>query len=140
MRRLWSGLHEAGAGLVGRADDRSTVARTLSSFVRQVSANTTIAMAAFLVLHRELNPGQIFAASIIVGLATAPLQRVISNWKSIGQAREARDRLQALFIAAATTGAKMKLPKPRGTLTLESVAVVPPGKGHRVDHSSQCQF
>ncbi len=129
MRRLWSGLHEAALGWSVVADDRSTVARTLSSFVRQVSGTSTIALAAFLVLHRELNPGQIFAASIIVGMATAPLQRVITQWKSIGQAREARDRLQALFIAAATTGPKMKLPKPRGEVSLEAVAVVPPGKG-----------
>ncbi len=129
MRRLWSGLHEAALGWSVVADDRSTVARTLSSFVRQVSGTSTIALAAFLVLHRELNPGQIFAASIIVGMATAPLQRVITQWKSIGQAREARDRLQALFIAAATTGPKMKLPKPRGAVSLEAVAVVPPGKG-----------
>ncbi len=129
MRRLWSGLHEAALGWSVVADDRSTTARTLSSFVRQASSNATIALAAFLVLHRELNPGQIFAASIVVGMATAPLQRVITQWKSIGQAREARDRLQALFIAAASTGTKMKLPKPSGALSLESVAVVPPGKG-----------
>ncbi len=129
MRRLWSEGHEAALGWSVVADDRSTVARTLSGFVRQVSGNATIALAAFLVLHQQLNPGQIFAACMVVGMATAPLQRVIADWKAIGHTREAYNRLQALFVTSATVAVKMKLPKPDGTVLLESVAVVPPGKG-----------
>ena len=129
MRRLWAELHGAALGWSVVADDRSTTLRTLSAFVRQVSGLSAIALAAFLVLHRELSPGQVYAASLIVGMATAPLQRVISQWKAIGQAREAHTRLQGLFVLAARTAPKMKLPQPRGSVSLEAVAVAPPGKG-----------
>lgn len=129
VRRIWQEAHEAALGWMVIADDRTTIVRTLSAFVRSVSGVSTIALAAFLVLHRELNSGHIFAASIIVGLATAPLQRVISQWKSIGIARESHRRLQQLFSETAAAVPKMQLPSPRGDLSVEAVVVTPPGQG-----------
>ncbi len=89
----------------------------------------TFSVAALLVLHRELTVGQIFAISLIMSMATAPLQRVIIQWKTIITARESRDRLQSLFSDVAASRDKMKLPRPRGMVSIENLMVTPPGKG-----------
>jgi ATP-binding cassette subfamily C protein len=129
MRANWQEMHEAALGWTVVADDRSVVLRTLSSFVRNISQTLVLAIAAYLVLHNQMTPGMIFAISIIAGKATQPMQTVVAQWKSIGAARQSRDRLQKLLIETPPEGAKMSLPKPEGRLTGVGLAISPPGKG-----------
>lgn len=129
MRRGWQSVHEAALGWMIVADDRSVVFRTLSSFVRSLSHTMTLAIAAFLVLHKEVGPGQIFAISIIVGKATQPLQQIVAQWKNIANARQAYARLQQLLLEAPAEGGKMGLPRPQGDLSAAGLVVTAPGKG-----------
>lgn len=129
MRRGWQSVHEAALGWMIVADDRSVVFRTLSSFVRSLSHTMTLAIAAFLVLHKEVGPGQIFAISIIVGKATQPLQQIVAQWKNIANARQAHARLQQLLLEAPAEGSKMGLPRPQGELSAAGLVVTAPGKG-----------
>lgn len=129
IRRGWHSMHEAALGWMIVADDRSVVFRTLTSFVRSLSHTMTLAIAAFLVLHKEVGPGQIFAISIIVGKATQPLQQIVAQWKNIANARQAHARLQGLLLETPAEGSKMGLPRPKGELSAAGLVVTAPGKG-----------
>jgi ATP-binding cassette subfamily C protein len=129
MRRGWQSLHEAALGWQVVADDRSMLLRTLSGFSRSISQTATLAIAAFLVLHKDLSPGQIFAVSIIVGKATQPLQQIATQWKAIAQARQAYERIQAMLRDAQPEAKKMSLPRPRGELSALGLVVSAPGRG-----------
>lgn len=129
MRRNWQAVHEAALGWVVVADDRSVLARTLSGFARSLSQTATIGIAAFLVLHKELTPGHIFAVSIIVSRATQPLQQIVAQWKTLVAARAAHARMQAMLRETPAAASRMSLPEPAGELAAAGLVVTPPGKG-----------
>lgn len=129
MRRGWLSLHEATLGWLVVADDRSMALRTLTAFTRSASQTMTLAIAAYLVLHKDLSPAQIFAVSIIVGKATQPLQQVASHWSALANARQAYDRIQAMLRESPPVGAKIALPRPRGELSASGLVVAAPGRG-----------
>ncbi len=129
MRRGWQSVHEAALGWVVVADDRSVLFRTLTSFTRSISHTLTLGIAAFLVLHKEIGPGQIFAISIIVSKATQPLQQIVVNWKTIANARQAYARIQEMLVEIPSETTKMGLPRPQGELSASGLVVTAPGKG-----------
>ena len=53
------------------------------------------------------------AASILLGRALAPVEQSIGAWKNLVAARDARDRLSALFERLPPAPAGMRLPAPR---------------------------
>lgn len=128
-RRTWQAAHEAALGWLVVADDRSTTMRTLANFARALSQTVTLALAAYLVLHDELTPAQIFAVSIIVGRAMQPLQQVAGQWTTLANARETYRRLQALLREAAPGNVRMSLPHPAGRLSAQGLVVSAPGHG-----------
>ena len=68
------------------------------------------------------------AASILLGRALAPIEQSIAAWKSLVAARDARDRLRALFARLPPEPAGMRLPTPLGRLSCEQVVYAPPGQ------------
>lgn len=129
MRRGWHSVHEAALGWIVVADDRSVVFRTLTSFVRSISHTMTLAIAALLVLHNEVSPGQIFAISIIVAKATQPLQQIVSQWKTISNARQSHARIQDMLLDMPAEASKMGLPRPEGAMSAAGLVITAPGKG-----------
>ena len=82
----------------------------------------------WLVLQNELTSGGMIAASILLGRALAPIEQSIAAWKSLVAARDARDRLSALFARLPPEPAGMRLPTPLGRLSCEQVVYAPPGQ------------
>ncbi|MBP0438517.1 type I secretion system permease/ATPase [Tianweitania sediminis] len=129
MRGGWQRAHRNAMHWSIAADDRSTFLRILGSFTRNLGNTLVLALAAYLVLNNSLDAAMIFATSIIVGQATAPLQGLVRSWRSIAAARQARARLQSLLQETAAEAPRMRLPAPKGDLAVYDVAIAPPGKG-----------
>jgi len=62
-----------------------------------------------------------------MGRALAPLDLMINSWNGFNNARAAHKRLNELLVAIPAKDRKMPLPAPMGTVTAESLVVIPPG-------------
>jgi ATP-binding cassette subfamily C protein len=82
---------------------------------------------AYLAIGREISPGAMIAASILIGRALQPIELAIANWRSFGAARASYTRIQALFEAAGTEPERLSLPRPEGRLQASGLIVGAPG-------------
>jgi PrtD family type I secretion system ABC transporter len=67
------------------------------------------------------------AASIIGGRALAPIETMVSTWKSVTAARLAADRVREIMRRAPRRDEGMPLPAPTGKINVERVTYAPPG-------------
>ena len=82
----------------------------------------------YLAINREISPGAIVAASILIGRALQPMEVAVGSWKSFVGARGAYRRLKSLFDMAGFDPERMALPSPKGYLAVETVIAGAPGQ------------
>jgi ATP-binding cassette subfamily C exporter for protease/lipase/ATP-binding cassette subfamily C protein EexD len=80
-----------------------------------------LAVGAWLTIEQLSTPGVMIAATIVLGRALAPVESLIAGWKSLVDARGAYGRLSQLIASEAKAPDPMKLPPPKGILTVENV-------------------
>lgn len=111
-----------------RAGTRTTVLVGASRALRMTLQVFIMALATYLVLTDDLNPGMIIAASILVTRAVMPIEGVMEGSRQLGRARDAYRRLKAL-LAAAPRGARMRHRPQSGAVEAVNLAYVPPSAG-----------
>lgn len=121
-------------GLNGKALDKQAIAsgrsaaiQGLSRFVRLSVQVGILGLGASLVLDSQLTPGQMIAASILLGRALAPVEQSIAAWRSFVMARSSYERLQTLMHNTPEETPAMELPPPKGQVQVENVSFIPPG-------------
>ena len=128
LRMRWSRHHEAALGWQAVASDRGGFVMAATKFNRMLFQSLILGLGAYLVIQREVTPGMMIAASIIVGKALAPVEIAISQWRSFSAMREAYRRVQGLLKAFPVPSEMMKLPPPVGRVALENVTATAPGQ------------
>jgi ATP-binding cassette subfamily C exporter for protease/lipase len=123
----WFKLHGKFLHLQAEASEKAGVVTAATKFVQLSLQSLVLGMGALLVLDNKMSPGMMIAASVLVGRALAPVQQVISVWKSWSTTRSAYERLTAILEENPQRSAGMELPKPAGTLTAEAVMAGAPG-------------
>ena len=113
------------SGLLG---DRAALVGSVSRYARVVLQSGILGLGAYLVVQGSLSAGSIVAASILLGRALAPIDLLITHWKSIVAAREAQGRLAGLLAAFPVTEARLSLPRPKGHVMAESLVMAAPGR------------
>jgi PrtD family type I secretion system ABC transporter len=126
--RRWSALNEEALALQLTAGDRNAILVGFSKFLRMFVQVLILGVGAWLVLQNGLTSGGMIAASILLGRALAPIEQSIGAWKVLVAARDARDRLSALFARLPPEPEGMRLPTPLGRLSCEQVVYAPPGR------------
>jgi PrtD family type I secretion system ABC transporter len=126
--RRWSALNEEALALQLQAGDRNATLVGFSKFLRMFVQILILGVGAWLVLQSDLTSGGMIAASILLGRALAPVEQSIAAWKALVAARDARDRLSALFARLPAQPEGMRLPSPLGRLRCEQVVYAPPGR------------
>jgi len=122
-RKQWIESLRAGTA----ASDRDTRLSSLSRGVRLLIQIFLLGAGAFLILDFQATGGIMIGASIIGGRALAPIEAIVSSWKSVIAVRLARERLVLLLEQAPKRDEGMKLPAPSGRLQLSAVHYVAPG-------------
>ena len=69
----------------------------------------------------------IFAGSLLLGRALAPVEAIIGAWRPTLAAKEALTRIRTLTADQADRPAPVRLPAPRGDVALDNVSWTPPG-------------
>jgi PrtD family type I secretion system ABC transporter len=99
-----------------------SVARTM----RLLMQSAMLGLGAYLVIRQELSAGAMFAASVMMGRALAPIDIVIANWRSLAGARQSLLRLAGALRQLPVRRTRTDLPKPVRGLNVEHVAVAAP--------------
>jgi ATP-binding cassette subfamily C exporter for protease/lipase len=127
LQRRWFKLHGKFLHLQAKASEKAGTVGAVTKFVQVSLQSLVLGFGALLVLENKMTAGMMIAASILVGRALAPVQQVIGVWKSWASTRTAYGRLTKLLADNPARSAGMALPKPLGTITVESVTAAPPG-------------
>lgn len=90
--------------------------------------SAVLTVGAVLVIKGSASGGVIFASSILLGRALAPIDQAIGNWRQFAMARQGWKRLEEFLAAVPPVDAeRLELPRPTRQLAVENLAVVPPG-------------
>ena len=99
---------------------------SLSKSIRQGLQIVILGIGAFLVLQGQITPGAMIAASIILGRALGPIERVTAAWRRLAAARTASRALSAQF-AQIDESESLSLPAPAGSISADGAYYTPPG-------------
>jgi ATP-binding cassette, subfamily C, type I secretion system permease/ATPase len=111
-----------------RASDVGSGLGGFSRVFRMILQSAVLAVGAYLVIHQEATAGIIIASSILTSRALAPVEFAIAHWKGFVSARLAATRLQQLLTLFPEAHAPLELRAPQALLSVQDVAVAPPGE------------
>ena len=79
------------------ASDRAGILLTATKFLRAFLQVAILGIGAYLRSFKKPSPGAMIAASIIMGRALAPVEIIVSQWKTFLAARSAYERITELL-------------------------------------------
>lgn len=125
----WHKLQQESLLQQARGSDHGGWSQAAARFVQSTVASMLLGLGAWLLLRDGLTggPGMVLVASVVGGRMLAPLVLMITQWRAVVNALDARSRLHQLLDALPPTGAPMPLPAPRGGLVVEQLAATAPG-------------
>lgn len=135
---MFKGVHERWIrrqrrflALQAQASDHAGFTSALARTVQVIQGSALLGLGCWLYLKGQLEDGggMIIVISILGGKVLQPLVKIVGQWKSIVQARQARERLGAFLDQFPAHEAQMPLPAPKGRLSVEGLTVSMPGTG-----------
>ena len=129
-RTIYQDAHEA-RDAQELAQRRHEIVMLLSKPIRALAQVLIMGAAAWLVLDHAMSPAIIFAATLMFGRALAPVEGVVSGWKSLAKAVAACRRLDTILAAGPAVVEVTDDPSQqmRGGLVVDNVEVKLPGGG-----------
>jgi PrtD family type I secretion system ABC transporter len=128
LQRRFGELHDQVLVLQQRAYERGGLVSGAARSARLLIQAGVMGLGALLVLRAELTPGGMIAASILLSRALAPIEQMLSGWRSLVQANEGWQRLKTLLAHAPAGAEALPLPAPQGAVALERVAYAVDGR------------
>ncbi|ATE77944.1 MULTISPECIES: type I secretion system permease/ATPase [Pseudomonas] len=109
------------------ASDRGGIISTLSRSIRILVQSLILGLGAYLTVDHQVGPGMVFAGSVLLGRALAPIDLIIGSWKGFIAARSQYRRLNDILDKQQAQPERMSLPAPKGNVQVESLVVAAPG-------------
>jgi ATP-binding cassette, subfamily C, bacterial exporter for protease/lipase len=112
------------------ASDYAGVTSAVAKLLQSMQGSILLGAGSWIALHGGLwgGVGMVIIASIFGGRALQPLAQLVQSWRVLIQARDAHDRLKALFALHQSKPRSMPLPPPVGHLTVEAAVAAAPGQ------------
>jgi PrtD family type I secretion system ABC transporter len=120
-------IREEALGHSVSAGERGGSLLAVSKFLRMAIQVAMIGVGAYLAINQEISAGVLFAASLIMGRALAPIEIMVAQWKSVVSARSAYARLNRIFEENPPVDERIRLPDAAGTVSVENLVVLAPG-------------
>jgi ATP-binding cassette subfamily C exporter for protease/lipase len=108
------------------ASDKAGWTTAISKFVRVTNQNVALVVSAYLSLSGQVSMGVMFAAAILAGRMTAPIEQLIMTWSQWGNAKDAWRRIDDALALRVEDQKGVSLPPPTGELELEGLSGGPP--------------
>jgi len=109
-----------------KAHDKASFFSNSTRSIRMLSQSLMLGLGGFLAINLQISSGMIVAGSIVLGRALAPLDMIVNTWRNFSSARISYKRLNSLLAEFDVEKKLMKLPEPKGNITLIQVFVIPP--------------
>ena len=123
----WRALRGDMLAAQNQASRRAVVLGAVGKCARLFFQSAILGLGAWLAVHDELSGGAIFAGSLLLGRALAPVEAIIGTWRSTLAAKEALNRIRDLTGDRADRTPPVLLPKPSGAVEMENVSWTPAG-------------
>ncbi|MCP3407191.1 type I secretion system permease/ATPase [Bradyrhizobium sp. CCGB01] len=127
VRAAWAETHGQALLQSATAGERGGTLLAISKFLRMAIQVSIMGVGAYLAIQQEISGGVLFAASLIMGRALAPVEASVSQWKALVAARTSYARLNRALEARSTVGRPTRLPALVGQVSLEAATVLVPG-------------
>jgi ATP-binding cassette subfamily C exporter for protease/lipase/ATP-binding cassette subfamily C protein EexD len=128
VRNRWYAQHRQFLTHQVNASEASGLLGGFSGFLQKALPSLQLGLAVYLAMENLITGGMVIVASMLIGKAVAPVQKLIASWKDIVAARQAYDRLTELMQQDMGHSApRMALPAPTGRLVVTAASAVPPG-------------
>ena len=126
MERWWNRQKNV-LMLQSRASDKGAMISTLSRSFRILVQSLILGLGAYLAVDHQVGAGLVFAGSVLLGRALAPIDLIIGSWKGFIAARSQYARLNAILASQQAQPERMSLPAPKGDVQVENLTVAAPG-------------
>jgi ATP-binding cassette subfamily C exporter for protease/lipase len=126
LQRHWLDRHQAYLELNSHAQGVTHRITAVSKFIRYTQQSLALGMGALLVIDGQLSPGAMIAANVLTNRALAPIDMLVSVWRSFIGAREAFYRIETLLGQYPERDVALKRVAPRGDVTLSNVFAMAP--------------
>jgi PrtD family type I secretion system ABC transporter len=93
---------------------------------RMLMQSLALGLGAYLAIEQMISAGAIFAASLLLSRALAPIESVTAAWRNLAAAQVAYTNLNGFLAAAQATVVRTQLPTPRGLIEVEQLSVASP--------------
>ncbi|MDP4027116.1 type I secretion system permease/ATPase [Methylobacterium sp. NEAU 140] len=127
VARRWDADRDGMLGDQARAGDLNTTSTAAIRFLRLLLQAAMLGVGAYLAIDHTILPATIFAASIIMARALAPVEQAVASWRQFVGGADALRRLDGLLRAEPTPRARMHVPIAAGGLTVEGLSYLLPG-------------
>lgn len=128
LRPHWQQYHEQTLALQSASQSLAHRITAWSKFVRYAQQSLALGAGALLVIDGQLSPGGMIASNILISRALAPIDMVVTAWRSFIGARLAFARLELLLDRYPARDAALRRVAPQGALTLREVVATAPGR------------
>jgi ATP-binding cassette subfamily C exporter for protease/lipase len=122
LLRSWQGDREIMLARQAEASDITGGLTATIRFFRLVLQALMLAVGAALAVDHIILPVTIFAASIIMSRALAPVEQAVTAWRQFGAAGEATLRLRRLLKEQPAPRLCTRLPRPEGRLVFDTIS------------------
>jgi ATP-binding cassette subfamily C protein/ATP-binding cassette subfamily C exporter for protease/lipase/ATP-binding cassette subfamily C protein EexD len=129
---LWRQKNGAATTCLITGAEAGGIMQSGTRFVRLMLQSGILGLGAMLVVRGEMSGGSMIAASFLLARAMGPVELAIAAWRNSLVTRAAYHRIQLLLSRTPPERVRMRLPEPRGRLTVEDLTFVPPELGHPV--------
>lgn len=127
LRQRWEDRNHKALYYQAVASERAGVFTATSKTLRIAVQSLALGCGALLAVQQEISPGTMIAGAILLGRALSPVDQMIGAWKGFVSSRGQYRRLNELLQRIPAREERMSLPAPRGQLSAEGAAIVPPG-------------
>lgn len=123
----WAAHSSRLASSLRTGSDQAAFFTSTTKGLRFFLQSAVLAVGAYLVIGDEASGGVMIAASIMTSRALAPIEQVVSHWRSLVAARQARARIRKVLSIPVPRAASTVLPLPMQTMTAKQLGAVLPG-------------
>jgi ATP-binding cassette subfamily C exporter for protease/lipase len=109
------------------ASDRAGMTQGMIKFVRMANQGIAMGVGGFLFVSTDVSPAIVFAASLLSGRISGPIEALTATWSQLATVTESWKRLDDALRHEEKTYSGITLPAPKGEVSLEGVFGGPPG-------------
>jgi ATP-binding cassette subfamily C exporter for protease/lipase len=128
LRRRWRDRHEDALKISLGSQHINGQMQAISKFIRYAQQSLALAAGAVLVVNGELSPGGMIACNVLMSRALAPIDMLVSTWRSFFTAKAAFERLEKLLDQYPERDPQLRRVPPQGEVTLRDVVATAPGR------------